>query len=184
MSTIARREFLKKGASALIVGVSAHGAGWRFLAAVEDAAGDGGARPAARSVLADQLDSWLAIGTDGKVTVYTGRVDMGTGVRTSFAQVIADELDVTFQNVDIVMGDTDLTPDQGKTTASNDQHGLALLSHSHVCGHSANRDDPDRSAWRGFVRGRRSGIGAHGSGHRQRHFRCDGHAPARDSFLT
>ena len=119
MSTIARREFLKEGAGALIVGVSIHSAGWRLLAAVEGAFGDGGGRPAARSVLLDELDSWLAIGVDGKVTVYTGRVDMGTGVRTSFAQVIADELDVAFQSVDIVMGDTDLTPDQGKTTASN-----------------------------------------------------------------
>jgi len=119
MRTIARREFLKQAASALIVGVSVHEAGWRLLAAVEGAAGDSGTRPAARSVLADELDSWLAIGVDGKVTVYTGRVDMGTGVRTSFAQVIADELDVTFQSVDIVMGDTDVTPDQGKTTASN-----------------------------------------------------------------
>jgi nicotinate dehydrogenase subunit B len=119
MRAIARREFLKRGAGALIVGVSAHGAAWRLLAAVEDSAGDSGARPAVRSVLADQLDSWLAIGADGKATVYTGRVDMGTGVQTSFAQVIADELDVTFRNVEIVMGDTDLTPDQGKTTASN-----------------------------------------------------------------
>jgi nicotinate dehydrogenase subunit B len=120
MSPIARREFLRRGAGALIIGVSAHGAGWRLLAAVEDAAGEAnGVRPAARSVSWDQLDSWIAIGTDSKVTVYTGRIDMGTGVRTSFAQVIADELDVTFQSVEIVMGDTDLTPDQGKTTASN-----------------------------------------------------------------
>lgn len=121
MSAIARREFLRVGAGALVVGVSAGGSGWRLLAAVEGASAvaTDGARPAARSVLGDELDSWLAIGTDGKVTVYTGRVDMGTGVRTSFAQVIADELDVMFQSIDIVMGDTDLTPDQGKTTASN-----------------------------------------------------------------
>ncbi len=121
MSAIARREFLRRGAGALIVGVSTYGGGWQLLAAVEGAAGasDGAARPAARSTNWDQLDSWLAIAADGKVTVYTGRVDNGTGVRTSFAQVIADELDVTFENVAIVMGDTDLTPDQGKTTASN-----------------------------------------------------------------
>lgn len=124
MSAILRREFLKQGAAALVVGVGigAHGESWRLLAGVEGTDGTDGAdsaRPAARPVPWDQLDSWLAIGADGKVTVYTGRVDMGTGVRTSFAQVIADQLDVAFQSVEIVMGDTDLTPDQGKTTASN-----------------------------------------------------------------
>jgi nicotinate dehydrogenase subunit B len=119
MSAIARREFLKQGAGALIIGVSSNGAGWRLLAALDGAGEMRGARPAARSTNWDQLDSWLAIGTDSKVTVYTGRVDNGTGVRTSFAQVMADELDVAFENVAIVMGDTDLTPDQGKTTASN-----------------------------------------------------------------
>lgn len=119
MSAIFRREFLKQGAGALVVGVSSNRAGWRLLAALQSAEEMRGARPVARATNWDQLDSWLAIGTDGKVTVYTGRVDMGTGVRTSFAQVIADELDVTFENVAIVMGDTDLTPDQGKTTASN-----------------------------------------------------------------
>jgi CO/xanthine dehydrogenase Mo-binding subunit len=119
VSALARREFLKQGAAALIIGVSSNASGWRLLAAMQSADEMRGARPAARSTSWDQLDSWLAIGTDGKVTVYTGRVDNGTGVRTSFAQVIADELDVTFENVAIVMGDTDLTPDQGKTTASN-----------------------------------------------------------------
>ena len=119
MSAIARREFLKQGAGALVIGVSAHSDGWRLLAALQSADEMRGARPSTRSTKWDQLDSWLAIGTDGKVTVYTGRVDMGTGVRTSFAQVIADELDVAFESVEIVMGDTDLTPDQGKTTASN-----------------------------------------------------------------
>lgn len=119
MSAIFRREFLKQGAGALVVGVSSNRAGRGLLAALQSAEEMHGARPVARATNWDQLDSWLAIGTDGKVTVYTGRVDMGTGVRTSFAQVIADELDVTFENVAIVMGDTDLTPDQGKTTASN-----------------------------------------------------------------
>lgn len=121
MNAIARREFLKQGAGALIVGVSTHSAGWQLLAAVEGAEGAATdtVPPAARSTAWDELDSWLAIGTDGKVTVYTGRVDMGTGVRTSFAQVIADELDVTFESIGLVMGYTDRTPDQGKTTASN-----------------------------------------------------------------
>ena len=42
----------------------------------------------------EQLDSWLAIGQDGSVTTFTGRIDMGTGVQTVFAQAVAEELDV------------------------------------------------------------------------------------------
>ncbi len=64
------------------------------------------------------LDTWLAINRDGKVTAFTGRVDLGTGVETAFAQVVAEELAVPFAAVHVVMGDTDHTADQGRTTAS------------------------------------------------------------------
>src|SRR5207237_1731654 len=77
-----------------------------------------GSLPAARITDPVELDAWLAVSADGKITVYTGRVDLGTGVQTSFAQVIADELDVPFEAVSIVMGDTALTTDGGKSTAS------------------------------------------------------------------
>ena len=52
------------------------------------------------------------------VTLFTGRVDLGTGTETVFAQFVAEELDVPIAWVRVVMGDTRLTPDQGKTTAS------------------------------------------------------------------
>ena len=52
------------------------------------------------------------------VTVYSGKVDLGTGVRTALAQIVADELDVPFDRVKIVQGDTALTPDQGPTFGS------------------------------------------------------------------
>ena len=72
-----------------------------------------------KSIAKDQLDSWLAIAADGKVTCFTGRVDIGgTGVRTAIAQIVADELDVDFARVEMVMGDTASTPDQGITSAS------------------------------------------------------------------
>jgi len=60
----------------------------------------------------------LAIDKSGNVTLYTGRVDLGTGTETVFAQFAAEELDVEIGKVRVVMGDTRLTPDQGKTTAS------------------------------------------------------------------
>jgi nicotinate dehydrogenase subunit B len=66
-----------------------------------------------------QLDSWLAIKPDGKVTVFTGRNDSGQHKQTSFAQFIADELDVRFEDISILMSDTSLTPDQGPSSASD-----------------------------------------------------------------
>src|SRR5207302_7462288 len=78
-----------------------------------------GVQTCALPIFPEELDSWLSIGRDGKVTVYTGRIDMGTGVQTAFGQLIADELDVPFESVKVIMGDTELTPDQGKSTASS-----------------------------------------------------------------
>jgi nicotinate dehydrogenase subunit B len=65
-----------------------------------------------------ELDAWLAVGGDGKVTVYTGKVELGTGVQTALAQLAADELDVPFERVHMVMGDTALCPNQGPTVGS------------------------------------------------------------------
>ena len=67
----------------------------------------------------DRVDLWLAVKADGSVTCFTGRVDLGTGIRTALAQIVADELDVDFERVAMVMGDTASTPDQGTTSASN-----------------------------------------------------------------
>lgn len=65
-----------------------------------------------------QLDSWLAVRGDGTVTVFTGKVELGTGVETVTAQLVADELDVPLSKVRVVQGDTWRTPDQGYTAGS------------------------------------------------------------------
>ncbi len=72
----------------------------------------------ARDVDPERLDSWLAIARNGEVTVFTGRVDLGTGTETVLGQFVAEELDVPFSRVRVIMGDTRLTPNQGKTTSS------------------------------------------------------------------
>jgi CO/xanthine dehydrogenase Mo-binding subunit len=64
------------------------------------------------------LDAWIAIDAEGFVTVFTGKVDLGTGTETALAQVAAEELDVRMDQVRIVQGDTALTPDQGPTWGS------------------------------------------------------------------
>ncbi len=71
-----------------------------------------------RSLAGENLDSWLTVARDGSVVLYTGRVDLGTGTETLFMQFMAEELDVPIDRVSVVMGNTELTPDQGKTTAS------------------------------------------------------------------
>ncbi|HEY1389149.1 MAG TPA: molybdopterin cofactor-binding domain-containing protein, partial [Ktedonobacterales bacterium] len=65
-----------------------------------------------------QLDDWLAIEPDGTVTVYSGKVELGTGVRTALAQIVAEELDVALERIQMVMGDTARTPNEGYTAGS------------------------------------------------------------------
>jgi nicotinate dehydrogenase subunit B len=60
------------------------------------------------------FNAYLRIAEDGRVTCLTGKIEMGQGPVTSLAQMLADELDVPYEQVDMVMGDTDLCPwDQG-----------------------------------------------------------------------
>jgi nicotinate dehydrogenase subunit B len=76
----------------------------------------------------DTVDSYLAIDSQGSVTVYSGKVDLGTGVRTALTQMVAEELDVAFDHVTLIQGDTELTPDQGVTYGSlSIQNGGAQL---------------------------------------------------------
>jgi CO/xanthine dehydrogenase Mo-binding subunit len=65
-----------------------------------------------------ELEAWLHIGGDGKVTVYTGKVEMGQNIRTSLAQQVAEELRVPFSSITMVMGDTELTPFDAGTFGS------------------------------------------------------------------
>ena len=104
-----RRQVLE-GAGMLVVGFAIGGeAGAQGVAELNRVA---------RPVAFENLGSWLAIGRDGTVTAFTGRIDMGTGTETVFAQFVAEELDVPVARVHVVMGDTRLTPNQGKSTAS------------------------------------------------------------------
>ena len=77
-----------------------------------------GRREAAWGEVTDRLDDWLAIETDGTITAFSGKVELGTGVRTALAQIVAEELDVPLKRVLMVMGDTARTPDEGYTAGS------------------------------------------------------------------
>ncbi len=66
-----------------------------------------------------RLDSWLSIDSAGRVLASVGKIDAGLGILTAFAQIVAEELDVAFEQVDIRMGDTATTVDQRGTGSSN-----------------------------------------------------------------
>src|SRR3989475_7156286 len=71
-----------------------------------------------KRVAADRVDGFVAIDSKGVVTVYSGKVDLGTGTDTALTQIAAEELGVPMQRVKLVTGDTLLTPDQGPTFGS------------------------------------------------------------------
>jgi nicotinate dehydrogenase subunit B len=65
-----------------------------------------------------QLDSWIAVGSDGSVTAYTGKCDFGQGIFTAQTQLVAEELCVSIERVKLVQCDTSVAPDQGTTSGS------------------------------------------------------------------
>src|ERR1700740_1781569 len=74
-------------------------------------------RPAASGGAAG-FETFIRITADGSVTAFNGHVDLGTGIRTALGQIVAEELDVSFARVVVVLGDTSRVPDQGATIAS------------------------------------------------------------------
>jgi len=72
-----------------------------------------------------EISAWLHIGEDGKVTAYTGKVEVGQNARTSLSQVIAEELRLSVNAIKLVMGDTALVPYDGGTFGSNTTPGMA-----------------------------------------------------------
>jgi nicotinate dehydrogenase subunit B len=77
---------------------------------------------------APQLDSWIKINAGGGVTVLTGKVEIGQGIKTALAQIAADELDVALDRVTVLTADTEKTPDEGATNRSHSiiESGRAL----------------------------------------------------------
>src|SRR6476620_5888100 len=103
-----RRSVLKSG-GALIVTFS-------FAGPIAEALAQG-ATPE-KPLALTEVDAFLSIDARSRVTVYSGKIDFGTGLRTALMQIVADELDVPFDFVKVIEGDTALTPDQGKTWGS------------------------------------------------------------------
>jgi isoquinoline 1-oxidoreductase len=92
---IARRKFLKLFTGGIAV---------TFVLGSHPLLGSDGTIPE------DQLNAWLQIGEKGDVTIFTGKAEVGQNIRTSLAQLVAEELGVDIHSITMVMGDTDLTP--------------------------------------------------------------------------
>jgi len=108
---ISRRIFLQ-GTGALVVSFSLMGKASIAGAQRFGVRSTPGAPPA------NQLDSWIAVATDGRVTAYTGKTEIGQGMATAQTQLVAEELCVPFDSVRLIYCQTPITPDEGVTSGS------------------------------------------------------------------
>ena len=109
-----RREFLQTG-GALIVSFSMPARAQKLPGALERT---------------PQLDSWIRVGADGSITVFTGKAELGQGVKTALLQIAAEQLAVDMKAIKLVTADTALTPNEGYTAGSNSMKdsGTAILN--------------------------------------------------------
>jgi nicotinate dehydrogenase subunit B len=112
-----RRDFFKAlGCGVLIVFA---------LSEAEAQQESGGGRRGGGARVPQEIGAWLHVDENGTVTVYTGKVEVGQGIRTSLAQVVAEELCVPLTAIHLVMGDTDLTPYDAGTFGSQTTPGMS-----------------------------------------------------------
>ncbi len=123
-SNISRRDLLEAGGALII--------SFAFPGAARTAFGQAGVGADAKPLLLpDELDSWIAVTPDGGVTAFFGKMDMGQGVDVAIGQIVAEELDVAFDRVTVVMGDTAFTCNQGGASGSTGvQRGGLTLRHA------------------------------------------------------
>jgi CO/xanthine dehydrogenase Mo-binding subunit len=120
-----RRDFLKSSGALIVT----------FSAGLRSAQAQFGGGPSAGSPPLNQLDSWIAIAADGKITAYSGKEELGQGISTAQAQLVAEELSVPFDRVNLIYCDTGLTPDQAYTSGS--QSHPANFNHNNLAQASA-----------------------------------------------
>ena len=113
MTTLSRRAVLA-GGGALIVGISLH----NQAQAQPAAAAPPTALPGSLKET-PWLDAWIRIDADGTITVFTGKAELGQGIKTALLQVAAEELAVSVGRLKLVTADTALTPNEGYTAGSH-----------------------------------------------------------------
>lgn len=112
-SLILDRRLVLAGTGALIVSFS-----FRGTPAQERAPAGQPKRPGSLAI-APYLDSWVRIDADGSITVFTGKAELGQGIKTALMQIAAEELNVPFGSLKLVTADTGLTANEGFTAGSH-----------------------------------------------------------------
>ena len=111
-SSFTRRSVLL-GGGALVVSVGA-AISFDTVLSIQQAFAQGAKPP----LTPDQLSSYIAVNADGSVAAYFGKMDMGHGLTVAIGQIVAEELDVPFRNVKVIMADTAVTVNQGGASGS------------------------------------------------------------------
>lgn len=128
---LTRREALAAGGLLVAFSLSAQ--------SLAQLAGGGEGGPAPKALRPDlagslknnpELDSWIRIAPDGATTVFSGKAELGQGIRTALLQVIAEELDLAPHSITFITADTARTPDEGLTAGSHSMQdgGTALAN--------------------------------------------------------
>src|SRR6516164_1654697 len=111
-ANFSRRALLRTG-GALVVSI---GAPMSFdFARATAAAMSAAVKPA---LTPDQLSSYIAVNADGTISAFFGKMDMGQGLFVAVGQIVAEELDVPFDRVNVFMGDTATSVNQGGASGS------------------------------------------------------------------
>jgi nicotinate dehydrogenase subunit B len=128
---VSRRQFLRTGGAVVVT-----------FAVTPGLSSGQRANATTKSIATDQVNGFLAVGADGRITLYSGKVELGTGVYTALIQIVAEEFSVPVDRVRIVQGDTLLTPDQGPTFASlSIQSGGMQIRHAAATAREALLDE-------------------------------------------
>lgn len=129
-AVVDRRALLAGGGIAVLFALAGDGL-------AQSGGGEGGAEPpeVAPGLPGDlskfpALDSWIRIAPDGRATVFTGKAELGQGIRTALIQLAADELDLPMERVTLITADTHRSPDEGVTAGSHsmDKSGAAIAT--------------------------------------------------------
>ncbi|WP_106476599.1 xanthine dehydrogenase family protein molybdopterin-binding subunit [Phytohalomonas tamaricis] len=118
---VSRRDVLAgalKGTGALLVGFAMSHPLTALAARITDDVENDIAGINKRVVDGDRVDAWLVITRDGRMILYSGKVELGTGVATALRQIVAEELAIAPTALEFIQGDTELTPDQKYTAGS------------------------------------------------------------------
>ena len=113
MSTVrlSRRALLKAGGALVVTFAVPYGTRAQAVGTTDAALG--------KTLDATAVDGFFAVHRDGTVTCYSGKVDLGQGLRIALRQMAAEELGIPVERIALVEGDTSLTPDQGPTAGSS-----------------------------------------------------------------